>query len=106
MSDINNLVKKDKTFIASFIKGFYESEGTCVKGKNLVRMSNTNRELLNLISGLLLKIGIDSRINGPYTRNGMRYSKNFQEYRLNINKQEDSKIFFQLINPCIKNIKT
>jgi len=101
LNDVKHFIEVDKFFIIYFIKGFYESEGTCIKGRNLIRISNTNCKLLNLISTLLSKLKIESKINGPYIRN-TAYSKNVHEYQLNINKQKDSEKFLKLINPCIK----
>ncbi len=48
--------------MAAFLRGFADSEGSVDKG--LIYICNTNKELLNVVRGLLKRLGIEA--TGPY----------------------------------------
>lgn len=102
----------DKKHIASFIRGFYEAEGSIYLRKPdyryiNIRMFNTNKELLDLIKNLSTKIGVNFNLNGPYKNNlntfgGGNHAK--QIYVLSKSAKNEILRFMDVVNPCIKNI--
>ncbi len=108
LNDLKSLLKEEKHVIA-FIKGFYEAEGSFYIRKSdykyvSIRMFNTNKELLNLIKNLGIKIGFNFNLNGPYQNNHSTFNKNpKQMYNLSTAVKSDVFKFMDLIKPCIKN---
>ena len=100
LEKIEKIVRRRRTFVKEFIRGFYESEGN-----NFIRRGhkkgweisivNKNRDLLSLVDLLLSDLGFDfhwgnTGIDGKYYR--LRSSNSIQNYR-----------FMREISPCIKN---
>jgi len=104
LNDIEKLLSR-KSYILFFVKGFYESEGSYIKSKKLVSISNTNHDLLLFVQKILLKTNIKSNVYGPYRRkhnfDGYKYFAN--ESYLLVSKQNESKKFIKLVNPIFKN---
>jgi len=107
LEDIEKLVQGE-VFTRAFIRGFYESEG-CYHvqryshGNHVdtgvrVQMSNTDRELLELVQRLLNEIGFDFRLSKCTSRPPLK-----QEYLLLISRKDIAEKFISTINPCIKN---
>ncbi len=67
---LKKLLIENNIFIP-FIRGFYEAEGS-LKKRGDISISNTNKQLLELITLLLKKIGINTKVNGPYQFKGNR----------------------------------
>lgn len=98
LTRIEHLVDKKKCYMISFLRGFYESEGYYNSNNKTISISNTDKEILKLVSKFLSKLNIFSKIYGPYKKeNGWR-----DEYCLVITKRKDSKRFLRLIKSCIK----
>uniref|UniRef100_A0A7C4XTN8 DOD-type homing endonuclease domain-containing protein n=1 Tax=Caldisericum exile TaxID=693075 RepID=A0A7C4XTN8_9BACT len=90
-----------KGYEVDFIRGFYESEGSCrLSGKRSeVAVHNTDRDLIIFISGLLTGLGFHYSITKTDRRNS-----NWKDlYHLNILGQKEEKFkFLKTINPVIK----
>jgi len=65
LNDIHNFVSQEKGMELEFVRGFYESEGCYSKSGNL-NISNSDKELLEIISKILMKYNISLNFNGPY----------------------------------------
>lgn len=67
LKDFEHLLNSDELCLA-FIRGFYESEGSCsvTRYHYNMRIYNSNRDLLALVQRLLWKMGFRSVIYGPY----------------------------------------
>jgi len=65
LNDIYNFVSQKKEIELEFVRGFYESEG-CHDRNNVLSMSNSDKELLEIISKILMKYNISLNLNGPY----------------------------------------
>jgi hypothetical protein len=83
--------------IASFIRGFYESEGCCYKYS--IHIYNTDYELIRLVRRLLTKLGFNF---GVYIRKHNGGWGHAPLYTLFKNKKVDAQRFFQIIKPSIK----
>jgi len=83
---------KEQELMVAYIEGFYESEGST---KNIV-FTNTNKERLLRIKVMLSKLGIESRLQGPYFNSG-----GTEYYFLYVLKQSQRK-FKELIKPVNK----
>lgn len=92
IQSVENLLHQSLSFTITFLRGFYESEGTY--SKDCCFLSNRNKELVNLVSKLLLKIGIEHRIYFHKRNNGT-------DILIYINKRFSPK-FLSLIQPVIK----
>jgi len=57
LSDIRTLISKKGSYAKAFIKGFYDSEGT-TRG----RMSNSKREIIQLVKSALENLGFHPRL--------------------------------------------
>jgi len=101
LSVVKEIVQSDKQFILSFIRGFYESEGSYVVDQKhhhrRADMTNTNSKLLMMVKGLLEELKFHPKIYGPYPKGQGRKD----EYRICIHGEE-IKQFLKLIKPCIK----
>tara|TARA_Y100000310_G_scaffold278642_1_gene297179 strand:+ start:3878 stop:6946 length:3069 start_codon:yes stop_codon:yes gene_type:complete len=75
--------------VSSFIRGFYESDGSC--GNNIIEISTASESFANGLSYLLLRWGIHSRI----------IRRNSQSY-LKIHDVLTIKRFISKINPSVK----
>ena len=94
---LERLLTKEE-YITSFLRGFYESEGSL--GERMLEMSNTRHDLILLIQRLLAKLEFRSHI---YKRNDRLY-KNGVIYRIYLlGGKKELKRFLLLVNPCIKN---
>jgi len=89
--DLYTLLKTTKQ-VSAFLRGIYESEGTWYRQSCFI--SNRNRELVALISWLLIKIGIPHKIYH-------NKRKNATDIQIYINKTNSVK-FLELVKPCIK----
>lgn len=106
--DFNNVVLKHPF---GFLKGFFDSEGgvdIISKFGRRIRISNTDFNLLNYVSDILLKIGISSKIHKEnkigeviYGKTGKRYVKTKDCYRLHISTKE-TPLFSKLVSTSIK----
>lgn len=65
LNDIYNFISQKKEMELEFVRGFYESEG-CHDINNVLSMSNSDKELLEIISKILMKYNISLNLNGPY----------------------------------------
>lgn len=98
--EIKNIVKKRKELAATFVRGFYESEGSyyLAAGKYpRITICNTQPHLLVLIKELLSQIGVDVNF-----RAGGKTKVGTQVYYL-YKGGKDAPILICTINPCIKN---
>lgn len=95
---IMSIVRKNKKHMLSFIRGFYESEGSCYwyKRYRILSISNLNSGVMKLIQEMLKKLKFRSRLY-KYYRAG-RY-----EYTLRICRQCEVTEFLKVLHPCIKN---
>ena len=81
----------------AFLRGFYEAEGSLKKRGDL-SISNSNVALLELIKDLLLKIGIECWVRGPYKWGTNRKPM----YLIQVGERKARK-FLSIIQPCIRN---
>ena len=100
--DMNQILEKDE-YVTAFLKGFYESEGTCgahkeKNGKIYPRLSiaNKNKKLLDFVGCCLLKAGFNFRVYGPYPP--------YQMYRVDIPSSQVPR-FMKVVKPTIKRWK-
>lgn len=94
------LDSRDK--IISFLKGFYEAEGhshISKRGQLTVAFTNTDLNLQKLVQALLLNLGFDFRLNGPYWT-GRVNEKPY--YNVRTSKKLQSLSFLKLIKPSVK----
>ena len=89
----------------AFIRGFYESEGSCFERSNYpgtytITISNTNGGLLSFIKTLIQKMGFSPTIT---VHKDMRKPWFRDVYRLSLRRQGEIVKFLSLIKPCIKN---
>jgi len=98
LNDIRCFVFEKPEFQISFIKGFYESEGSASKHAGL-KIYNTDRKLIDVVKEALEALDFKPTLNGPYTVKGLEKYKPF--YCLYIRKSE-RKQFLETIKPCIK----
>lgn len=94
--DFSKLKKFIEGYELDFIRGFYEAEGNISKSRYTykMRISNTNYEILNMISDYLTSIGIKNTIHRYVNSSGCIY------YQLGVYK--DAELFLSLIKPSIK----
>ena len=82
-----------------FIRGMYESEGTFRPRYRELRMSNTDKSLLELCNKILLKRRYSTTFSGPHKSQGNRKPY----YRLYITGGLANQLkFIKEMNPCIK----
>jgi hypothetical protein len=97
------LLLNTKEKITSFIKGFYEAEGTFYYGRIIhVAIENTDLELLVLIKKLLEKINFRFNLNGPYKTNS--FNRNYNRFRLKTANKEQVFTFLNAIKPIVKGL--
>jgi len=100
LHDIEELLNNKKKLITSFIRGFYESEGTLYRGhaKSVkCKMTNTDKNLVDLVTRLLGKLGFDSRTY-LIRKGGSRRKPLYEIYIL----VKEVPRFIELVDPCIK----
>jgi len=96
---IETLLGEDKELISSFIRGFYESEGTYIndrKKRNVyIRMYNSDKRRVDVVVHLLRKLGFCPKV---YTyRRGQTV-----EYIIHIGGRRQVELFLSTIKPVIK----
>jgi intein-encoded DNA endonuclease-like protein len=84
-----------KGFESDFLRGFYESEGSCCKKIYLI-ITNTDKLLINLILSILTKFNILHKV---YVRKTLTSKKIVYDIYI-----KDREKFLDFISPCIKNI--
>jgi len=101
LRDIEKIVTTDKDKVISFIRGFYESEGSAKKWYNVVyvTMSNSNKNLIKLLHRLVSMAGFKTSIHKTFDKRHNSYM--YCLYILGSSKEKLD--FLKLINPCIKN---
>jgi len=95
-----------RQFPKEYLKGFFESEGTCIvdtRGSANVRFSNLDYELLLMVQRLLTLLGYESRIYESKYKEPFK-GREVAEYKLNLlGSSEEKHGFIKRLNPCIKN---
>lgn len=114
LKDIKEIADK---FPTSFIKGFYESEGSVSKCSHIdkrnmkrytkycLEFSNSNLELLRLVKSLLAKLKLEMRINGPYRYRRSGYISKYgrePEYHLRTHRKTMIDYFLEMVKPGIR----
>lgn len=93
---LNNILNSNSEEIkTSLIKGFSDSEGSIVKDHRLIRIYNTDKELLENIKQLLINLGFDDN------KMHIRLSTD-KTYELGIKSHKNIKLFYQKIGFTIK----
>jgi len=84
---------------AAFVRGFYESEGGCYHtGYSWqIVMSNTNRDLIDLVQCCLQELGYNFHLRSHQPGNGRKVL-----FMLHKATKSEVERFFKEINPCIK----
>jgi len=109
LEDIENMLLT-KTFVKSFIKGFYESEGYSLKAKDKhynyfrykIAMYNTDYMLLQLIKKLLQRLGFYFRLYPMKKSFSQLATSNKQRFELVASGKTTFKNFFEAIKPICK----
>jgi DNA-binding transcriptional regulator WhiA len=97
LKDIESMLTSQE-LIASFIRGFYESEGNYYKPEHCIHIYNTDRELIEMLQRLLQKLGLNFNI---YVKKHNGRS-NKPLYVLHKKHGEEVRKFFEIVKPCIK----
>jgi len=100
--DIEPFLNSDDMKIA-FIKGFYESEGTCSKNSKLqtyraISMTNTTKELLEMINTFLVQFHFHPKLKARKPPKPQRK----QGYDIRIAGHNEVTRFLEMVQPCIK----
>lgn len=97
LDDIKKIVTQDRDYSLSFVKGFYESEGTFNKNERnrSITMSNTKKDILGLVVRVLSSVEIPSKLWGPCIRDrtafwGKHYI--YQEFVVGINRKNTERL--------------
>lgn len=105
LSDIQGVAEEQPKLEQEFIRGLYESEAYIGESKTrgsarekTLRIFNTNKALLEAAQAILLDLGINFKIYGPYLRKPYKAL-----FYLGGSKRGKIERFLELINPCIKN---
>ena len=99
LSDIKNMLLGDTSLIISFIRGFYDAEGSFNRSSKVVFFWNSNQEILILIRDLLDSLGFKSTIHLHNRKNG--FSERQMYYLYLRGGKKITKKFLELINPSI-----
>lgn len=102
--DYNSLydeLTKDINFVTSFLKGFYESEGSDFKYGKVI-LFNSNTDLIKFISKLIVFLGFKVSITYDKRKNVTHNRKMLYKLSVLGNHKEKLK-FINLIKPIIKN---
>lgn len=102
LEDIEKIVSADEESKISFIRGFYESEGSCrpdTRWKRpyyYLRIGNTNEALSILFKSLVKDFGFETSLYSGLYESGIKY-----EVRV-LGGEEETHRFLKLIKPCTK----
>jgi len=104
LDDLEKLLANEE-LIKAFVKGFYESEGTCgtYAGYGSVaklEFWNTDKSLLEMVQRLLRKLGFEFTLYGPYKPRKKHWKS---LYCLSTKKRSQVIEFLRTIKPCVKN---
>lgn len=100
--DIADMLKDDSMRL-SFLRGFYESEGSCVfRDTVIIQMTNTDLELLNLVKELIHKLGYNCKIIPHGSNREYPWKPLWVLYMVGI--REDKMEFLKRVSPCIKTL--
>jgi intein-encoded DNA endonuclease-like protein len=97
LKDIESMLTSQE-LIASFIRGFYESEGSYYKPEHYIHIYNTDMELIEMLQRLLQKLGLNFNI---YVKKRNSRS-NKPLYVLHKKSKKEVLKFFEMVKPCIK----
>jgi intein-encoded DNA endonuclease-like protein len=88
--------------IAAFLTGFYDAEGYVKKSGKCIYLSNTNKELIEYVKTLLLKLRIMA--TGPYLRpqKGRPFYDKKDCYVLEITRKSSKQKFAEVIGFTMK----
>lgn len=101
----------EKSFVTSFIKGFYESEGYALKSKNKnagnwfrcrIAIYNTDYDLLKLVKRLLERLGFCFSLYPMKNTPSPLGTFNKQRFELVTSKKETFRKFFATVKPITK----
>ncbi len=105
LDEIEKIISIDDLSKKEFIRGFYESEGSCYinnKSKNKIFLSisitNTNFSIIKLMEKLLKEMNYSVKLNSYQSKN----IKRKKAYQLRMHKKNEVKNFFEEIKPVIK----
>jgi intein-encoded DNA endonuclease-like protein len=102
LSKIEQLLMSDRKYLVSFLRGFYESEGSYSqrrRRRSKIRIVNTKKELADLIFRLIQKLGFRASIRQCKDKRLNRKETYCIEL---LGKEEDNWKFIKTINPLIK----
>lgn len=81
----NFILNSHKRIICNWLRAFFDDEGHVPKNRNSIIITSVNIDGLKQISDMLKKVGIVSRLRGPYKSDKERKHKDF--WRLIIPKK-------------------
>lgn len=94
---LRDFVLSDRETTIAFVRGFYDSDGSCDRGRRRARFTNTNGMFVGLLSDALNRLGIEHSIYGPKPR-GKGKKPEYTVATLKVSHEK----FYQLIQPTIK----
>jgi hypothetical protein len=97
LKDIEDMLTNQE-LVASFIRGFYESEGSYNKSEHYIHIYNTDMELIEMCQRLLQKLGLNFNIY--VKKHNVRSNKPL--YVLYKKSKKEVQKFFEIVKPCIK----
>jgi intein-encoded DNA endonuclease-like protein len=103
MEGLKLIVTSSRGNTIAFIRGFYESEGSCYErqdqpGNYTIAIYNTDARLLSFVKTLIQKMGFH-----PTVTKDARNPRFKNLHRLSLYRQNEIVKFLPLISPCIKN---
>lgn len=104
--DLEELKPVVEKYPNDFLRGVYDSEGSCSRVRERrhllrVELGNTNLKLVTLAQELLKKLGIRSKINSV-SLSEHPTAKAEKYHKLRINRQQDIRLFIEKIGFSIK----
>lgn len=91
-------LKTEKEFQKGFIGGFFDAEGTFNKQRNIMRITNTNKNLINYVLTIFNRFKLRTK---SYLFNDIK-SKNLPIFALDINGKKRTDKFFSLFDTAIE----
>ncbi len=88
---------EDKERCIAFLKGFYEADGS--QSRNRIRLSNSDKQLLQVIKEILEYLGFHPTLTGG-PRKDRPHRK--PEYETSLNRIAERDRFLMITKPCIK----
>lgn len=103
--DLNNILKQDKGYILSFLRGFYEAEGCYFYETGInypyAVITNANEELISFVHTLICELGFRPKIY-KIKRGKTAFKKGFY-FHILIRRKGEAERFIKMINPFFKN---